>query len=348
MRALVLHGPWRIAVEERPDPVPGEGELLLDVVATGICGSDIHGYTGENGRRHPGQVMGHETAGRVAALGPGVAGPPPGTPVTVEPVLACGTCPACRSGADHRCPDRRIIGVDPSISAAFADRMVVPAANVVPLPESMPIEHGALVEPLAVGFHAALRGECRGGESVLVVGGGPIGQACALAARRTGVTDLVVSEPDAHRRALLTDIGVAVIDPAAVPVAEAVRERFGASASVVLDAVGSSRSLADALDACAGAGRVVLVGMHEPVISVPAYAVSVEERSIVGGYCYREAEFRATAAWAATVPDALDRLIEGRVGWQGAPDAFRGLADGSWSAGKVLVLPHRADDTVRP
>lgn len=171
--------------------------------------------------------------------------------------------------------------------------------------------------------------------------GGPVGQACALAARRSGVRALMVSEPDPHRRAVLADLGVPAVDPEAGSVGEAFRERFGSPASVVLDAVGSTRSLADALASCASSGRVVLVGMHEPVVSVPAYEVSIEERSLVGSSCYSVAEFRATAAWAATVSDGLARLVEQRVDLREAPDAFRGLADGSWSAGKVLVFPPR-------
>jgi threonine dehydrogenase-like Zn-dependent dehydrogenase len=348
MRALVFRGPWDIAVEERPDPEFGAGDVLVEIVATGICGSDLHGYTGENGRRFPGQVMGHETVGRIRDLGDRAGaqlsetGTPsaPGTLVTIEPVLACGSCQACRSGNDHRCAKRRIIGVEPSISSAFADLMAVPAANVVALPDSMPAEYGALVEPLAVGRHAAVRGKCGPGDAVFVVGGGPIGQASALAARRLGADSVVVSEPDARRRALLEDIGLPAVDPTAGrPIAEAVSEVLGRPATLALDAVGSGRSLADALQATDMGASVVLVGMQEPQVSLQAYAISIEERSIVGSYCYPAQDFRDTAEWVATAPAELGRLIEGRVGWDGAPDAFRALAKGENPASKVLVFP---------
>lgn len=344
MRALVFRGPWDIDVEDRPDPEPAPGEVLVEVVATGICGSDLHGYTGENGRRFPGQVMGHETVGRVAAIGAangsgGSTGLAVGGLVTVEPVLACGSCAACRSGQDHRCAQRRIIGVDPAISAAFADLMVVPAANAVPLPDGMPPEYGALVEPLAVGQHAIVRGHCGPDDTVLVIGGGPIGQACALAARRAGVAGLVVSEPSAGRRALLSDIGLSTVDPTEGSVAENVADVLGAAPSVVVDAVGSSRSMADALAVGVEGGRVVLVGMQEPDLSLRAYAVSIEERTVIGSYCYPAKDFHDTAAWVATAPPELARLIEGRVGWAEASEAFRGLAKGENPASKVLVFP---------
>src|SRR3954447_8589660 len=193
MRALVLRDYYDIAVEERPEPQPGPGEVVVEVIATGICGSDFHGYSGENGRRHPGQVMGHETVGRIEKLGPGVTDLAHGQLVTINPVMACGTCTACTAGQQQWCSRRVVLGVAPDIPAAFADRVAAPARNVVVLPESMPAELGALVESLSVGYHALRRAAPTADDRVLVIGGGPIGQACLLAARRLGVDSVAVS-----------------------------------------------------------------------------------------------------------------------------------------------------------
>jgi threonine dehydrogenase-like Zn-dependent dehydrogenase len=335
LRALVYRGPWDIGVESRADPVPGPGEVLLEVLATGICGSDLHGFTGENGRRSPSQVMGHETVCRV------VSGDfEPGALVTVNPVLACGECAACKEGQQPRCRTKRVIGVDPALSAAFAELLVAPAANLVALPASMPVELGALVEPLAVGSHAVARGEAAKDDVVLVVGGGPIGQACALAAQRAGVSRLAVSEPVPARRALLEAVGIASFGPSDDAWTDVLTAELGGQPTLVIDAVGSSRSLADALTATDLGGRVVLVGMHTPQLTVPAYAVSVEERTVVGSFCYTDAEFRATAEWVGTAPEGLDRLIEGRAAMADAPESFRALANGDLTASKVLVLPN--------
>src|SRR5512133_2896386 len=111
MRALVLRDFYDIAVEERPDPVPGSSEVVVEVIATGICGSDFHGYSGENGRRHPGQVMGHETVGRIGELGSGVTGLAPGQLVTVNPVMGCNECAACASGQPQWCSRKVVLGV---------------------------------------------------------------------------------------------------------------------------------------------------------------------------------------------------------------------------------------------
>ena len=147
MKTLALRAFGEMAVQDRPEPTPGAGEVLIRIVATGICGSDLHGITGENGRRRPGQVMGHETVGRVAATGPGVTGFRTGQPVTVNPVLSCQSCGRCATGREHTCPNRRVIGVHPEIVSAFAEFLVAPERNVVSLPAAMPIEYGALVEP---------------------------------------------------------------------------------------------------------------------------------------------------------------------------------------------------------
>lgn len=336
MRALVFHGPGSIAVEKRPDPVPGPGEALLEIIATGICGSDLHGYTGENGRRHPNQVMGHETVARVRG-GDLAAGISVGDLVTVNPVIGCEQCPSCAAGEEQACPDRRVIGVDPTISSAFADLMVVPTRNVVPLPAGVPEEHGALVEPLAVGYHAARRGRCDSADAVLVLGGGPIGQACVLAARRLGAERIVVSEPDPGRAALTAALGAQLVTPSTVTTET--EKLLGAKPTLVLDAVGSSATLTSALAVAARTARIVLVGMNEPGVTLPAYEISTAERELIGAFCYNRAEFADTAAWVAEAGSRLDPLIDHRVGWSGAPGAFRDLAAGTVQASKILVRP---------
>jgi threonine dehydrogenase-like Zn-dependent dehydrogenase len=142
MRALVLRDFYDIAVEERPEPQPRPGEVVVAVIATGICGSDFHGYSGENGRRHPGQVMGHETVGRIDELGSGVAELAVGQLVTVNPVMSCHVCPACLSGQEQWCTRRVVLGVAPEIPAAFADRGAVQAAHIVPLRADSPFLFG--------------------------------------------------------------------------------------------------------------------------------------------------------------------------------------------------------------
>lgn len=346
MRALVMKGNWQLEVEDLPAPEPAPGEILVRVIATGICGSDIHGFTGENGRRFPGQVMGHETVGRVGALGEGTAGhgPREGQLVTVNPVISCGDCEACAADAQQRCPSRRVIGVDPALRSAFAEAMTVPARNVVPLSEDLPVEYGALVEPLAVGYHAAVRGGCGEKDRVLVIGGGPIGQAAALAAVRLGAAAVAVSEPNPARRDLLERLGLTAVDPTAGELADLVPQALGGRPTLTLDAVGATGTVSDALAVSDLGSRIVLVGMHSPRVDIPAYAVSTEERTVIGSFCYSANEFTETAQWVAETDLDLSALVEGRVDLSEAADSFTSLARGENPASKVLVYPHGTDD----
>lgn len=340
MRALVLNGDYDISVQNRPDPEPGPDEVLIDVIATGICGSDFHGYSGENGRRHPGQVMGHETVGRIAGLGRDVDDHRVGDLVTVNPVISCGQCTACRAGQEHWCPTKKVLGVAPEMPAAFADQFVMRARNVIVLPSGLPGELGALVEPLAVGYHAVRRGQLAADDRVLVIGGGPIGQACLLAARRLGADQIAVSDPRASRRELCRRLKAAVIDPTAGDLTAAATAELGDRPSLVIDAVGIAPTMAAALESAAMGARVVLVGMGTPSIELAAYAISTQERSVIGSFTYTASEFADTAAWVGTQPDGVEQLIDGRVGWDGAPQAFDDLARGATDASKILVFPH--------
>ena len=340
MRVLVMTGPWALEVQHRDDPRPSGDEVLVRVEATGICGSDFHGFTGQTGRRHSGQVMGHETVGYVESVGPEVADLAPGTLVTVNPMLSCDRCEVCASGNEQSCPNRVVLGVAPGLSAAFAEKMIVRRSNVVPLDPSIAPELGALVEPLAVGYHAAVRGGCRPDDRVLIVGGGPIGQACLLACRRLGATSIVVSDVRAERRTLCETLGARTVDPQAGDLAARVSDALGGPATLAIDAVGLTPTLHDALSASMLGARIVLVGMGAQQVEVPAYAVSTEERTIIGSFCYSRQHFSDTARWVGETEVDLSRLVDGRVGLDAAEEAFTALARGTTAASKILVFPN--------
>lgn len=337
MKALVFNGPWSLTVEERPTPPVAEGEVRLRIVATGICGSDLHGFTGENGRRHPGQVMGHETVAAVVDDPSGAYAP--GAVVTVNPVIGCGSCPACHDAEPQRCAQRRVIGVTSDFSSAFAEFMVAPLPNLVALPAGVPVEIGGLVEPLSVGYHAARRGAVNEQDAVLVIGGGPIGQAAALAVRRLGSRAAVVSEPDAYRRKLCEGLGFPTVDPTDNPaqLGPRVIEALGAKPGVVIDAVGASATLRTACEVSALGARIVLVGMNSTDVDLSAYAISTEERSIIGSFCYNPREFADTAGWAGANAAELAPLIDGRVSLADAAETFARLSRGEMQASKVMV-----------
>lgn len=338
MRALVLTKFGELRLEERDIPTPGPGEVLIRIVATGICGSDVHGYTGATGRRVPGQVMGHESVGRVAGLGEDTErfGLAVDQVVTYNPVVVPEADAATYAGREQHCPNKTVIGVAPEIPASFADYLVVPARNVVPLPDSIPIEYGALVEPLAVAAHAVRRVLAPSDHRALVVGGGPIGQSVVLALTMKGVETIYVSEVDPGRRALCERLGAATFDPTAGPLADAVTAA-GGPVDVAIDAVGISASLADALASTALGGRVCLVGMGSPALQLDAFAVSTGERTIVGSFTYSAQDFIDAATFVASGAEGIGELISREVSPDEADATFAALAEGDGTAGKVLV-----------
>jgi threonine dehydrogenase-like Zn-dependent dehydrogenase len=335
MRALVLHDYHDLRVAEVADPRPETGELLLRVSHVGICGSDIHGYTGENGRRQPGQIMGHEASATVVSDPTGQLSV--GTSVTFDPVIGCGGCGACDAGEQQRCPGRLVIGVAPERVAAFAELVVVPAANVCALSDGIELANGALVEPLAVAVHAVRRSGMQSGARVAVLGGGPIGQSLVLAALDAGASEVLVREPESGRRDLCERLGARVSDPASEGVVEAVVAALGALADVVFDAVGISLTLADALTASRDGGTVALVGMGAPRLELPAFDVSARERTIIGCFCYSHTDFEAAAALLERCASVVDELVSGVIPLEAAPEAFARLAAGDLPAGKLLI-----------
>lgn len=330
MRQLVFHGPRRLSVEDAEAPRAGPGEVRVALHSVGVCGSDVHGYSGVNARRSPGMVMGHEAVGTVDELGDGGADLEPGQRVAINPLVSCGECELCREGHDNLCERRRIYGCVPGLAGAYAEHIVVPAANVVPFDGPAPLEWGALVEPLSVGAHAARVAGVVPGEEVLVVGGGPIGLATALAARWRGASLVLVSEPQEHRRGIAERLGFRTLDPTGE---ETPRSAF----PLAFECVGHSATLAAALHAVPPRGRVVFVGLAEETIELPATPLMVGERTIGGSSAYSAKDFRDTALWASRRPVDLAPLIELRVRLDELPEVFEGYVAGSLQAVKTLL-----------
>jgi L-iditol 2-dehydrogenase len=338
VRTLVLEEFGRMALADRPVPDAAIGEVLIRVAFTGICGSDIHGYTGHNGRRALGQVMGHESSGTIEGFGPGdqPRGLAVGDAVTFNPVVLPLEDRLEFADREQHSPRKSVIGVDPTRHASFADYVVVPAVNVLRLADGMPVEHGALVEPTAVALHAIRRAGVTGRERVLVVGGGPIGQSVVLALQALGVAQVFVSEISSARRTLLEEMGVSVIDPSADDLLLAL-SRHGGPVDITIDAVGSTRSLADALACTVLGGTICLVGMGEPQVRLDAFAISTAERTLVGSFTYSARDFADAAALVADNPLAADALISRVIAPESADEAFTNLANGDDIPGKVLV-----------
>ncbi len=322
MKALVLEAYNQLAVRDVPDPVPGAGEVLVAVKACGICGSDVHGMDGSTGRRRPPIVMGHEAAGVVAALGPGVTGWAAGDRVTFDSTVSCGGCWHCRRGEINLCDNRRVLGVsceEYRRDGAFADLLAVPAGILYRLADGLAFEHAAMIEAVSIAVHAVQRASMPLGASVAVVGAGMIGQFVIQAARLSGCGLLVAVDPDPARRELAKRLGADVaLDPASGDVPAQVGERTeGRGADYAFEVVGAAEPFRTAVAAARKGGTVTLVGNLAPRVELPLQAVVTRELSLLGS-CASSGEY----------PACLEMLARGRIDVRPLLSAVAPLAEG--------------------
>lgn len=336
-RALSFSEIGSISLVEKIQRPLAAGQIRLRVLGTGICGSDIHGIAGSTGRREIGQVMGHETSGVVTEVADKEDAWLIGRFGVLNPVVSCGACPWCANGLAHVCQKVWIIGVDPSVDATFADEAIIPRPSFVPMNSLNDPTLGALAEPLAVGFHAASQADISLGASVLVVGGGPIGQACALGAKALGAESVTVVEPNPYRAEIVRRLGFAVVEPEMSD--EDIAKVCGGTPNVVIDAVGSTETVSRALSLSRIHGAVVLVGMASPSVTIPSYLLSTRERVLRGSYCYSPESFTRAANWLGENELLASQIVDLRVSLEDAPLVIGQLVAGRTTINKAVIVP---------
>lgn len=296
INAAYYCGDKRFAVEQITAPAPAKGEVQIDVAYCGICGTDLHVYLGHmDARIGNHRVIGHEMAGRVAALGEGVSGFEVGQKVVVRPLDHCGDCPACDAGHQHICHNLKFLGLD--TDGAFQQKWSVPAHTVHALPDDMSLDHAALVEPLAVATHDVRRAQVKSGEDVLVIGGGPIGMLVALAARQSGA-QVTISEVNEHRLAMAKDLGFEVLNPKETDAAEAVKEATnGKGADVVFEVSGTQPGVDLMTAAAAARGRICMVAIHATKPQIDLFQFFWRELEMVGARVYEPSDYDQAIAW---------------------------------------------------
>jgi (R,R)-butanediol dehydrogenase/meso-butanediol dehydrogenase/diacetyl reductase len=327
MRAAVFRGLGKpLAIETVPDPVCGPGDVLMKVHYCGICGSDLHA-TQEGVFVVPeGTILGHEVAAEIVEVGREARDAfKVGERVTAVPINACASCGrTCRFGLGIHCPNNQITGF--GIPGAYAEYLRADANHVLKLPSAVSDEQAAMIEPLAVGFHAVDRAGLRPGANVLVLGAGPIGLACALFAHFAGARRIVVSELAANRRARAPSFGAShLIDPAVAPVAEQFAAIAGGPPELIFECVGVKGLIQNCIEMLPSFGKVVVVGVcMQPDTIVPISGILKEAAlQFVLGYSKRDFEVVIDLLAGARV-DPMPMLTE-KVDFARLPAAFEAL-----------------------
>ncbi|WP_336671741.1 NAD(P)-dependent alcohol dehydrogenase [Tsukamurella sp. USMM236] len=336
MRASVLHPGGRMTLESRPVPTPDPGGVLVEVAAVGVCGSDTHylrhGRIGEFVVTAP-IVLGHEASGRIVAVGAGVPVERVGERVSIEPQRPDPLSPESLRGEYNLCPAMRFYATPP-VDGALAEYVTIGSAFAHAVPDSVSDEAAALFEPLSVGI-AALRKAAVGlGGSVLIAGAGPIGLLCAQVARASGLTRIVVTDPDPVRRAAAERFGATrVVDPGVD--GAAVGDGFDA----FVDASGAPPAIRAGIPAVRPGGRIVLVGMGADDLELPVSLIQSRELVLTGVFRYANTWPTAIALAAEGRVD-LDGMVTGRFPLERAEDALN--ADREPGSIKAVVHPGRA------
>ncbi|WP_276358110.1 zinc-dependent alcohol dehydrogenase [Cohnella caldifontis] len=327
MKAAIYEGSHTIRVGECVPVEPGPDEVRISVAYAGICGTDLHLYHGRMDHRVTlPHVMGHEMAGIVESVGSGVTNVAAGDRVVVMPLISCGSCPACLAGHGHICQRLKFIGIE--TPGAFQASMTVPAHTVLPIPDSLSLKLGAMIEPLAVACHDVRIGDVRSGERAVVLGGGPIGTLIAMVAKAKGA-NVLVSELNPYRIRLLEEMGIETINPKEADVAERVdRLTGGAGCDIVFEVTSSPAGARLMTQLPRTRGRIVVVGIFGDPPPVDLHRFFWRELKLFGARVYEKEDFEQAIAWAASGELPLDRLISDIYPLDRLEEGFRQMESG--------------------
>lgn len=356
MRAAIYHGREDIRVEDQPEPAVTDTQVKIEVAACGICGSDLHEYAAgpifiPSDDPHPvsGETlpipMGHEFAGEVVEVGSDVTDFDAGDAVAVNPILWCGDCRYCEAGKYHLCESNGFVGLAGG-GGGFAEYVTVEETQTVALPDGVPVEHGALVEPFSVGLHAVRNSGFEPGDDAAVFGTGPIGLTVVQTLAASGASDIYAVEPRESRRALAAESGAdVVIDPTDEDAVSAIADATDGGVDTAFEVAGIGQTVRDAITATKHDGDITIVSIFEEAVEFNPNDVVLGERTVTGTLAYEggprsAVEFGAVLDLFADGSLDPEALITGSIGLDAiVEDGFESLLDTDSDDVKILVEP---------
>jgi len=338
LKSAQLVAPHTIEVRETPHPPdPGRGEILVKLRSIGICGSDMHWYLDGSIYGMPAsypQVLGHEPAGDVAAVGNGVAEFKPGDRISIEPTISCGHCEWCLRGQHNNCAASSFMG-SPQAPGLLREFAVIPTHNATLVPSSFSYTQASLIEPVAVIMHMLELVQIRAGHTVAVLGAGPIGLLAAAVARKAGAARVFMADKLPHRIRMAQDLGAT-----AVPISQFAQlvadETRGRGVDISIDAAGAPETINTALAVTTFSGTFVLIGIptHAPV-PVDLFSLQAKE---IRFQPLKRSNHQSQPAIALLASGAIpESIVTHRVGIEQAAEAFQMLADYRDGIGKLAI-----------
>jgi len=341
MKAVLLTAPFTLDIREMDKPEPRPNEVLIKVKATGVCGSDLHAYRGTHPFRKPPVVLGHELAGEAEQVGREVKMIRVGDRVTVEPWVRCGKCPYCFEGKYNLCVEKRGMGTT-EWQGSFAEYVVAPEDVVYKLPEGVSYEEGALVEPLAVSVHTVRRARVRLGESVAVLGAGPIGLGILACLHEAGATKLIITDIENFNLKLASRLEATVVVNAKEKSLQGVVDEVtdGVGLDIAVIAAGEKSLVNEASKIVKKGGRVVVPAIFDESPEVDMFKIVYSEQNIQGVWAYTRKDFNIAIDLLASGKVDLRPLITHRIPLDEAIKVFKILDKRTEKAVKIVFIGH--------
>ena len=343
MKALLLEEYRKLTITDMPQPKVGDHDVFVQIKACGICGSDIHGFDGSSGRRVPPLIMGHEAAGVVTDTGSAVTQVKEGDRVTFDSMVSCGNCYFCGRNEMNLCENRRVLGVsceDYRQHGCFAEYAVVPEHIIYPMPDNLPFEHAAMIEPVSVAVHAVKRTPISKGDTAAVIGAGMIGLLVVQALKAAGCSKVIAVDLADEKLKLAQELGAdSGINPEATDAVKSIQEATdGRGADITMEVVGATATVKSAVESTRKGGHVTLVGNLAPEVDFPLQSVVTREITIYGS-CASNGEYPECIDLLARGIIKVDSLISAKVPLEEGADWFDRLYAAEAGLMKVILQP---------
>lgn len=318
--------------------VPADDELLLQIAYVGICGSDLQIFHGLHKTARFPLVQGHEVSAVVCGVGKQVTGFKVGDCVVPFPLKVCGNCFPCEAEAYNVCENQSFLGVGED--GMFAQYITLPEQLAIPIPEGMEMSTAALVEPAAVGVHAARRGQLQKGTRVVVIGAGPIGNFTAQACKAFGATVLLCDISDEKLQFAQSKGIQHTGNTQEAPLKASIASAFeGRPAQVIYDCVGLTATLSSAIEASANASKIVVVGNFKEPFPLEISALQRREVDLIGSFLYKKDDFIQAIQWLQEGRINVEGMVSGIYSLDALPDAFQYIEENPAKVFKLLIKP---------